>query len=345
MSPSNDGLGFDVGTIIGFQNPAAWRAPWPRVYVEGLEFAQMAEELGLDEVWLTEHHFVEDGYCPSLLPVAAAIAARTSTIRIGTKAMLLPFHDPIRLAEDAAVVDVVSGGRLDLGLAAGYRPGEFEGFGLDPRERGARMSEGLEIVARALAGEELEFRGRFHSYGRARLVPPPVQRPLPLWMGGRSTGAMRRAATFGCHLMLADFILENARSDYEAYVEALVEAGRDPAQFRVVAVAVVFVDEDEERAWQRIEPHLLYQQNQYRRWFGESGDRATDRFDTALDRSQLEEGSYFIGNPDTVATGIRRFREEVPFTDFSSWTMLPGLSFEDAARSLGLFVNEVLPRI
>ena len=109
-----------VGTILGFQNPDRWRTAWPQVYADGLRFAAEADELGLDEVWLTEHHFADDGYCPALLPVAGAIASRTRRIRIGTKVLLMPFHNPLRLAEDAAVVDLLSAGRLDLGIAAGY---------------------------------------------------------------------------------------------------------------------------------------------------------------------------------------------------------------------------------
>src|ERR1700730_5097325 len=123
---------------MSFQNPKQWRVPWQTVYEEGLEFVRVAEDLGFDEVWLSEHHFAEDGTCPALLPVCAAIASRTRRIRVGTKVMLLPFHNPLRLAEDAAVVDVLSGGRLDLGLAAGYRLAEFEGFGISRSERAAR---------------------------------------------------------------------------------------------------------------------------------------------------------------------------------------------------------------
>jgi hypothetical protein len=140
------GPDIQVGICLGFQNPLQWRIPWPRLYQECLELVDAAEALGFDEVWLSEHHFVDDGYCPSLLPVAAAIAARTKRVRIGTKVMLLPFHDPVRLAEDAAVVDVLSNGRLDLGLAAGYRPAEFAGFCIHPSERGKRMDESLQCV-------------------------------------------------------------------------------------------------------------------------------------------------------------------------------------------------------
>src|SRR5579871_5032058 len=102
-----------VGTIIGFQNPAAWRRNWAELYAETLAFAARAEDLGLDEVWLSEHHFSDDGYSPALMPIAAAVATRTRNIRIGTKVLLMPFHNPVRLAEDAAVVDIISNGRLD----------------------------------------------------------------------------------------------------------------------------------------------------------------------------------------------------------------------------------------
>src|SRR5262249_57139994 len=106
----------------------------------------------------------------------------------------LPFHDPLGLAEDIAVADVISGGRIDLGLAAGYRRGEFDGFAIDPLERGARMQEGLSVVLKALSGEPFSHDGRYFHYGPVRVVPPPIQQPVPLWLGGRTAAAMRRAA-------------------------------------------------------------------------------------------------------------------------------------------------------
>jgi alkanesulfonate monooxygenase SsuD/methylene tetrahydromethanopterin reductase-like flavin-dependent oxidoreductase (luciferase family) len=164
-----------VGTIIGFQNPQRWRTDWSELYAATLDFVCEAERLGFDTVWLTEHHFADDGYCPALMPVAAAIAARTTRIRIGTKVLLMPFHDPLRLAEDAAVVDVISGGRLELGIAAGYRPEEFAGFGINRDERAARTREGVAVLEQALSGEVFSFTGRFHRYGPVRVTPPPVQ--------------------------------------------------------------------------------------------------------------------------------------------------------------------------
>jgi alkanesulfonate monooxygenase SsuD/methylene tetrahydromethanopterin reductase-like flavin-dependent oxidoreductase (luciferase family) len=251
-----------IGTSIAFQNPPQWQLPWPDLYAQTFEFVRHVEAVGLDEVWISEHHFVDDGYCPSVIPAATALAATTERIRIGSKVILLPFHDPLRLAEDIAVADIISGGRIDLGLAAGYRRDEFDGFAIDPSERGARMREGLDVLLKALSGMPFSHDGRFFHYGRVQLVPPPVQQPLPLWLGGRTAAAMRRAARYRANLALADFVLENCVEDYENYGAALADKGLDVADFEIAAVSSIFLDEDAERAWALAAPHLLYQQNQ-----------------------------------------------------------------------------------
>ena len=259
--------------------------------------------------------------------------------------MLLPFHNPIRLAEDAAVVDIVSNGRLDLGLAAGYRLAEFAGFGIDRSERAARMDEGLLILKHALSGEAFEHHGRFFDLGPLRVVPPPVQRPIPLWMGGRSAAAMRRAARNHAHLQLADFILEHAVSDYGYYQDALSAEGADPSQYAVAAVATAFLDEDRDRAWQTAAEHLLYQQNLYQRWFTEASDRQADRYEPMVTTSQLKRGSYLIGNPDDVLQQLHDYHRQVPFTHLSIWMLLPGMRLAPALRSLELFCRRVMPAL
>jgi alkanesulfonate monooxygenase SsuD/methylene tetrahydromethanopterin reductase-like flavin-dependent oxidoreductase (luciferase family) len=328
-----------VGTIIGFQNPPQWRGDWPTLYEQGLEFAVAAEAAGLDEVWLTEHHFADDGYCPALMPVAAAIAARTTRIRIGTKVLLMPFHNPIRLAEDAAVVDIISGGRLDIGIAAGYRHEEFAGFGIDRSERAARTREGMDVLELALSGEPFSYRGRFHAYDSVRVTPPPVQRPVPIWVGGRSEKPLQRAAAAGRHLQLADFDPELCATDVATYAAALEAAGRDVADFEVAAVASLFVDEDGERARAVAAPHLHYQQAQYQRWFAAAGDRTTD---LPVAGDALPPGCL-AGSPDEVLDAIAAVHERARFTHFSSWTLLPGMDAAVARRSLELFADQVMP--
>src|SRR5580658_9561087 len=118
----------DLGIYLDLRNPPGWRRPWASHYARSLEVVEEAERLGAATVWLSEHHFFEDGYLPQPLTFAAAIAARTSRIRIGTAVLLAPLRLPLQLAEEAAVVDVLSGGRLDLGVGVGYRVPEYEGF-------------------------------------------------------------------------------------------------------------------------------------------------------------------------------------------------------------------------
>lgn len=333
-----------VGTIVGFQNPERWRAGWESVYDDGLAFARSAEDLGLDEVWLTEHHFAEDGYCPALLPVAGAIASTTRRIRIGTKVVLMPFHDPVRLAEDAAVVDILSRGRLDLGVAAGYRHEEFRGFGIERKERSRRTREGLEILRLALEGGSFSYDGDFNSYEDVQVMPPPVQTPIPLWVGARSERSLRWAAAEGYHLQLADFDVDLGEADVATYRAALLENDRDPADFEVAGVATVFVDEDAARARELALPHLLYQQQLYDRWFAASGDRTPAPVTQDPAGEGLPSGCL-VGTPELVLEQIAAVHARVPFSHFSFWTLLPGMPGDVATRSLELFAERVLPRL
>src|SRR5215510_10043926 len=143
------------------------------------------ENHGFDDVWLSEHHFIEDGYLPSILPIAAAIAARTKRIRIASGVLLMPFHNPVRLAEDIAVVDVISGGRLELGVGVGYKVEEFESFGVPFKERGERTNEALGIVRRLLDRETVTLKNKFFDLNNVKITPEPIQRPHPsMWIGG-----------------------------------------------------------------------------------------------------------------------------------------------------------------
>ena len=179
------------GLIYDFRNPPQWRKPWAEFYDELLDEVQLAEALGYDHVWVTEHHFIDDGYTPSVLPIAAAIARLTSRVRIGTWVLLLPLHNAIRVAEDAATVDLLSNGRFDLGVGLGYRIEEFEGFGVDRRHRASLMEESLEIITRTLNGETVSLDGRHYQVKNVTVTPQPIQKPFPLWVGARSIPAAR----------------------------------------------------------------------------------------------------------------------------------------------------------
>lgn len=318
--------------------------PWPELYEETFQFIEVSERLGLDQVWLPEHHFSEDGFNPSLMVTAAAIASRTSKIRIGTKILILPFHDPVRLSEDIAVVDQISGGRLDIGLAGGYRKKEFDAFGIPHAERGRRMEEGLDVLRQALTGKPFEHDGEFHHYGTIEVNPPPAQDPVPLFLGGRSKAAMRRAASHGAHLVLADFDVESCQADIARYKEALVDVGRDPEGARIVAVSTIFADESAARAWEIAGPHLLYQQNQWRSWFNEVSDRE-EELGLLKSVEEISDAAALVGTPAEILEKLMDFRENVDFTELSFFTLLPGMRGSVGTPALELFASEIAPRL
>jgi alkanesulfonate monooxygenase SsuD/methylene tetrahydromethanopterin reductase-like flavin-dependent oxidoreductase (luciferase family) len=187
------------GLWYDFRNPAKWRQPADRLYREILDQIAWGENNGFDDVWLSEHHFIEDGYLPSILPAAAAIAARTNRIRIVSGVLLMPFHNPIRLAEDIATVDIISGGRFELGVGIGFKREEFQGFGVSSKERGARTDQSLEIIRRAPCGRNHHLQERVFRFperqGGARADPETSSAGLArrLHPGGAApSGPLRR---------------------------------------------------------------------------------------------------------------------------------------------------------
>src|SRR6266540_5089139 len=145
------------------------------VYGHALEEARLADELGFDAVWLAEHHFSSYGICPSLAVLAAAIARETRRVRIGTSVVIAPFAHPIRIAEDFAMVDVLSGGRLEFGLGRGYQPKEFQGLGVSMAHTHERFDEAYEIIRRAWSQDRMEFKGEFYEVPPVRVLPKPLQ--------------------------------------------------------------------------------------------------------------------------------------------------------------------------
>ena len=342
-------MSIDLGFLFPFRNPDFNRRPWDRLYRDDLDLAAYSETLGFDHVWLTEHHFIDDGYSPSLIPIATAIGARTTTIRIGTFVMLLPMHQTVRLAEDIATADVISGGRMDIGVGLGYRVGEFAGMGISPRERAKRFAEQLPLLRQLLDGETVTFHGQYHHIDGARIMPPAIQHPVPLWVGARGDRALDRAARMGCHL--AGVSAEHRLR----YREALARHGREPDNYMVSQMVLVYVSDSKEQAWNDTASPVNHMLQLYRDWAVEAGDDNNDDQDSRAipGAAQLREDQAcdffgepaFIGTPDFVYEGIRDLLKRSPCTHLVMMGILPGAPLVGTRRSIELFAKEVMSRL
>jgi alkanesulfonate monooxygenase SsuD/methylene tetrahydromethanopterin reductase-like flavin-dependent oxidoreductase (luciferase family) len=327
------------GLWYDFRNPAQWRQPYDRLYSEILDQIAWGENHGFDDVWLSEHHFIEDGYLPSMLPAAAAIAARTRKIRIPLGVLLMPFHNPVRLAEDIAVVDAISGGRFELGVGVGYKLEEFEGFNVAFKERGARTNEALQIIRRLLDGETLTFKGKFFEVNRVKLTPEPIQARLPIWIGGFTPPALRRAARYGDGFTAPDA----SRRVYDAYVAELNNQGKptDNVMF-AGGIRWLICSNDPDKTFAEAADHIIYQSNNYTAWAEKAGQNRNPVY--IRDHAHLREtGTFKVADPDTCVKLIRAYLEKVALTHYYSWTLPPGLPPSWIQPHLELFASRVIP--
>jgi alkanesulfonate monooxygenase SsuD/methylene tetrahydromethanopterin reductase-like flavin-dependent oxidoreductase (luciferase family) len=324
------------GVVFDFRNVPGGTRTFPDIYAETLELIALADQLGIDYVYLSEHHGVEDGHSPSLLPIAAAIAARTERIRISSYVFLLPLHHPLRVAEDVATVDIISNGRAELGVGAGYRPEEFEAFGIDRASRRERMDEGCEILLRAWTEDRWSHLGRQFQLQNVSLYPKPVQRPHPpLWISARSVVAARRAGRFGAPLLLAPPpYVADEQAVYQAYAEARRDSGASGPESEVGGSFNVVVTDDPEAYRARVRPGAAHRARLYEQWYGEAPDLEDDVSRIA---ARPVRKSGVIGDAATCVAALDEFLAgQIPYTHV--------IMAVDGAAELEAFGAQVLPR-
>ncbi len=312
---------------------------YARFYAECFEEIEEAERLGFTGAWLSEHHFVDDGYLPSPLIVAAAIAARAQRMTVGTNVLLLPMHHPLRVAEDAAVADLVSGGRFVLGVGQGYVQHEFEALGFERRYRPSLFEEGIEVIRHALGEGRTGYEGRRWSFDDLPFEPRPKGK-LPIYVGAFAEPAIDRAAR------LADGFLASAGGGafgetHRTVRAALERHGRAQEAFPYVASGVAYVHEDAGRARQVVGPAIAYQRTRYAEW---GTDRDKPR-PGPIREEDLPWERYLVGTPEEVADGLIRLHEEAPYDHLCFWGRLPGVTHEQALQNMRLFASEVVPRV
>jgi len=317
------------------------------LYRDGIALSRLAEQVGFDSVWLSEHHFLDDGYMPSLLVTAAAVAQATERIGIGTGVLLAPLHDPIRLAEDAATVDLISGGRLILGLGAGWREEEFELFGVGLSERPARIRETVAILRAAWSDDAITFEGRHYRYDRAFVTPKPT-RPIPIWLGAFAPAAIKRAGR------IADGFLgsSSGTSGIEGFdqarqvaLEGLAAAGRDPATFTFALHVPVYCSESA-NAWDEVRPWYNYLRWKYPDMAGSRGRVGPPTAPPALDDEDRLRSSIVCGSPQQVVDEVGRFRDTLgDDVHFIFRSDFPGMPFGQSTRHVEVLGLKVLPHL
>ncbi|MEN8159198.1 MAG: LLM class flavin-dependent oxidoreductase [Myxococcota bacterium] len=308
-------------------------ASMPDLYAAAIEMAAWGEQNGALAAQVSEHHASADGYLPAPLILASAIAARTTTLPISVAALLVPLHDPIELAEQIAVLDLISRGRVSYVCAIGYRPEEYAMFGRDMKRRGRRLEESLAAMRQAWSGEPFAYEGR-----PVCVTPRPMTPGGPvLMLGGGSEAAVRRAARLGLGMITqgGDPSLETI------YREACAEYGTTPQLFvnpTGDAPTSCFIAEDPDRAWRELGPYLLHDAQMYAAWMGESGS-ISKSVAADVDALRKENGAYRIFTPEEAAAHIR---------EHGMLLLQPlcgGLPPALAWQSLELLASKVLPAV
>ncbi|MEM7541560.1 MAG: LLM class flavin-dependent oxidoreductase [Pseudomonadota bacterium] len=337
------------GVLWPFRNPEFNRVPWTDLYRTHLDLIVDSEAMGFEYAWLTEHHFVDDGYSPSLLPIAAGIATRTSRIRIGTFLVLLPLHNPVRIAEDTATVDLMSNGRFELGVGLGYRRKEFADQGITHKERGSRLQEGIDIVQRLLMNESVTIEGQHTFLRDIKISPPAVQTPHPpIWLGAIAEKAIQRAAKMGFN-----FQAVGPADMYKVYDEALEANGRNPQDYSIAQMRFIYCARSREQAWEIAAEPLHYTATKYAQWFAEANDKpgddqATEGIPSVDEIIAKQHFNVFgedaiVGTPEDCREMIADYASRSRFTHLVCASAPAGMSPLHIREGLQLFASDVIP--
>lgn len=315
------------------------------LYGNALAQVTLAERVGFDSVWLSEHHFLEDGYCSSPLSMAAAMAAVTKRVRIGTAALVLTLHNPVRVAEDAATVDLISNGRFDLGVAIGYRKEEFEGFGISMSQRPSRIEEAIEVIEKCWDDGPFTFRGKRFACDGIDVTPKPVQKPIPIYIGAFEEPAVRRAGRLGYPLLIGPGRTVPMITDTLGwYDDEARKAGREPSAAEHVLLRETYVAPAYEEALEGGTKHIT---NMYKFYLSLGvnivirGRKITSPDDPLFEH--MAEDRFIIGTPERCAAEVEKYARETGVRNILCRMVFPQAPAEEVSRSIELFGKQVIP--
>ncbi len=337
---------FGFGLITCQRYPGDPR-PTADLYAQALDLAELAEAVGFDSVWVSEHHFVDDAYLPALMPMAAAIAARTERVSVGTGLVLAPLHDPVRLAEDAAVVDLLSAGRLILGLGLGWREEEFEGLRVPIGSRVERLETAVTILRQSW-GDALVTGTEHQPYPGMSVTPKPA-RPggPPIWIGALSPAGIRRAGRIADGFMGTEVTPASFAEQVRLARDARQAAGGDPADLVISLHLPTFAWRGPD-AWERVREH-----HHYVAWKYEDMEAARRRVGPPVPKPALAadlepalRSQIVLGTPDDVVEQVAAFAAaaggDVHFIARLYW---PGMDPAVQEEAVHVFAEEVIPHL
>lgn len=330
---------FDLVTLTNYvdgMSPA-----YDCYYQELLEEIELAEELGFACVWFTEHHFMAyGGMVPNPATMLMAAAARTSRIRLGCSVSVLPLRHPIQVAEDYAMVDALSGGRLEFGVGVGNTPREYSIFGVHLEEGRARFDEAFEIILQAWSSDTFSYEGKFWRLENVTLYPRPVQQPHPpIWVAGMSEASLGRAGRLGYNIMTVAHPRppETLRPGVAAWRRNLQEIGRDPAQHHCLIHLRAWVGDDDAQA-RRVGQEAIASYDELSR--RNRRDPYPDEFDF---EGKLATGRNVYGDPDRCIELMRRTQANFDFDIFGMQFTFGGIPHAEVMKAMRLFAREVMP--
>jgi alkanesulfonate monooxygenase SsuD/methylene tetrahydromethanopterin reductase-like flavin-dependent oxidoreductase (luciferase family) len=326
-----------------------------------LEQVEWSEELGFDEVWFTEHHFIDYGLSVDPSSLAAAAASRTRRVRVGLAAAILPFHHPLRLAEQMALVDIISNGRLDVGVGRGNRPAEFAGYRVPQVESRDRFEETVEILRLAWTQERFSFHGRFFDFDDVRVIPKPLQQPHPpIYQVCVSKDGIENTALRGWPMLNSVLTgpVDQLVTNRDTYVATLKKSGRSPAEIAALLARwgvsrQIYVADTDARALEEAKDAELWYQESFRRFvvperIDDAHPSLQPGFRAMADKlgkvtwDDLVRETLAFGSPDTVARHIEHMRQ-LGVGQVLCWMNFGGLAQDKIRRSMELFAREVMP--
>lgn len=335
----NDPTPLSFGYLYDFRNPAQWRRPWHTVYQETLDLVAWSESVGFRGAWVPEHHGADDGYMPTPNVALAAMAARTTSIRIGAAVAIAPLQHPVRFAEECAVLDILSNGRVETAVGIGYRRREYQMHGEEFGKRGNRFDEFLHIVRSLWSGETVNFAGRHYNVRDARITPIPDRRMMPLYIGGFVEKAIERVVKYG------DGYFGNEEV-WDLYAAKLIQHGRDPAQATIrIPGLFLTVAEDPERAMEELAPYYHHVYACYSAWMNEDHALGIDRPMDPMDVETFKRsGVLQILTPEEAVAHFTALKQRMP-VDHYVMMRPPGLPAERFVEYAQLFADKVIPAV